>query len=828
VTPLILDVDTGIDDALAILYAAASLEAELVACTCLSGNADLVDTERNTRAVLELAGRADVEAAGRPVPFLRALEITPETHGPHGIGTPSCRRRPPRPRPLRARPDRREARRRPREVTLVTLGPLTNLAIALLGEPALPRLLRRWVCMGGAYRVAGNTTPVSEWNIHLRPGGGADRARRMAVAVDADPAVARALLLGLDVTERARSPPTTGRAGPRGGQPARRHARSGQPPPRAPVRGEQPGDPVPGRRAALYFEFHARYDGYGAVVHDPLVVAAALIALLTTEAVAVDVDASAARATADDRRLAEADRTHAERGRRGRGRRGRVRAAAGREGGRAGRVSGLARASRGARTVRSGRPARLAPPACRRGAISRVTARPDPDRRPEPSPACHPDAHDGAYLRDLATRMHPESARRGFWPPQEHHDERRTGVRTGGAAGGGRNGRRQRSRPELDGPPRGGAAGGTGGGSERPGWTAARGRGGGRNGRGSGVGPSTAAPRPGRRAERRRRSGRSADQSGGRSDDDGGVRRSSMRILLAIDGSVSSDRAAQLVCSLPLPPDSLVRIVAARPAHTDVLSMAWTSPGHNGDRLESDADADARHRREAIERYQRILERPGLKVEGFVVRGRAASAIVDEASAMSADLVVLGSRGHGTIATMLLGSTASEVVDHAPCPVLVARGNHLARSRSPTTARRRPAPPRTCHPLGIFEGRPISVVTVAETAMPVAAGFVPGLYDEVLASYSRSVDEAREDVRAESTTTAGRLAATGLDAFPVVLEGDAAAELVRFVTERGTGTIVMGTRGHTGIARLLLGSVARNVLLHAPCSVLIVRAPKGA
>ena len=55
--------------------------------TCLSGNAALADTERNTRAVLELAGRPDVEvAAGRPTPLLRSLEITPETHGPHGIG----------------------------------------------------------------------------------------------------------------------------------------------------------------------------------------------------------------------------------------------------------------------------------------------------------------------------------------------------------------------------------------------------------------------------------------------------------------------------------------------------------------------------------------------------------------------------------------------------------------------------------------------------------------------------------------------------------------------------------------------------------------------
>ena len=107
-----------------------------------------------------------------------ALEITPETHGPRGLGYAEL----PEPTaPLSARfgPDLivEEARRRPGEITLVTLGPLTNLAIAVLSEPALPRLLRRWVCMGGAFRVPGNTTPVSEWNVHCDP-----EAARIALA----------------------------------------------------------------------------------------------------------------------------------------------------------------------------------------------------------------------------------------------------------------------------------------------------------------------------------------------------------------------------------------------------------------------------------------------------------------------------------------------------------------------------------------------------------------------------------------------------------------------------------------------------------------------
>src|SRR4051812_7766602 len=170
-TPLILDVDTGIDDALALLYVAASPDAELVAVTCVGGNVDAHQVERNTRSVLELAGRTDVEVAlGRDHPLVRPIETTPETHGPQGLGHAEL---PPPSRPLSERHGADlivdEARRRPGEITLVTLGPLTNLAVALEREPALPRLLRRWVLMGGAYRHPGNTAPTTEWNIHCDP-----------------------------------------------------------------------------------------------------------------------------------------------------------------------------------------------------------------------------------------------------------------------------------------------------------------------------------------------------------------------------------------------------------------------------------------------------------------------------------------------------------------------------------------------------------------------------------------------------------------------------------------------------------------------------------
>src|SRR4029077_15495591 len=197
-TPLILDVDTGIDDSLALLYAVASPEAELIAITCVGGNVDARQVERNTRSVLELAGRGDLEVAlGREQPLVRPVETTPETHGPQGLGYAEL---PPAARPLSDRHAvdvwLEHVRARPGEITLVTCGPLTNLARALEREPEFPRLLRRGGVMGGAYRGPATTAPTTEWNIHCDP-------EAAKIAFDA-PWPDRPIALGLDVTEKAK------------------------------------------------------------------------------------------------------------------------------------------------------------------------------------------------------------------------------------------------------------------------------------------------------------------------------------------------------------------------------------------------------------------------------------------------------------------------------------------------------------------------------------------------------------------------------------------------------------------------------------------------
>jgi purine nucleosidase len=313
-TSLILDVDTGIDDSLALLYALGSPEADIAAITCVSGNVEARQVATNTLAVLELAGRTDIEVAvGREVPLERPLETTPETHGPRGIGYAQL------PAPSRAVSARHgvdvlveTARARPREITLVTLGPLTNLAVALEREPALPRLLRRHVLMGGAFGASGNTTPTTEWNLHCDPEAARIAFRAWGEAIAADHTIPRPLALGLDVTEGARIGPdhVVALAHRAGSTPDETLAPTSDDPlaPRMSV-ASNPVIRFVADALRWYYEFHERYDGfYGAFIHDPLAVAAALDPnLLTTEALYVDVETRGELTTgmtvADRRRL---------------------------------------------------------------------------------------------------------------------------------------------------------------------------------------------------------------------------------------------------------------------------------------------------------------------------------------------------------------------------------------------------------------------------------------------------------------------------------------------------------------------------------------------
>ena len=106
-----------------------------------------------------------------------------------------------------------------------------------------------------------------------------------------------------------------------------------------------------------------------------------------------------------------------------------------------------------------------------------------------------------------------------------------------------------------------------------------------------------------------------------------------MRILLAVDGSVSSDHATALVSTLALPAGSTIRVVAAQQPYSDALAMSWAAMGDAGANLETEEEQDARLLKEAVGRAESALARPDVTVEGFLLHGRPGSVICDEAGA---------------------------------------------------------------------------------------------------------------------------------------------------------------------------------------------------
>lgn len=293
-----------------------------------------------------------------------------------------------------------------------------------------------------------------------------------------------------------------------------------------------------------------------------------------------------------------------------------------------------------------------------------------------------------------------------------------------------------------------------------------------------------------------------------------------MKILLALDGSESSTVARDLVANLKWPRGTVVHLLSAYTEPVDWTAgfgstMSWV--GDVEDALRDELNE------QLAEAAVPLTER-GLTVERHVRSGRAADVIVDAARELGADLIVTGSRGRGALTSMLLGSVANEVASAAPVPVLVARGDRVSRllvatDGSPSAERI----PQLLADWGVFEGLPVDVIAVAVPDSP-AYEMLVSLYtlgDERLERQRRELQQAAGD---DADEMARRLTDLGMPATPHVRSGDAAKEIVSAAEDRAADLVVTGSRGLSGLERLVLGSVARNVLVQAGRSVLIARA----
>jgi len=168
---IIIDTDPGIDDALAIQLALASPELSLEGLSIVHGNCSLEQATVNGLSILELANASHIPLAkGCELPLVQPSLLAPETHGNTGLGYAKL----PEPRSKPAVQHGcdfliEKVISNPGEITLVAIGPLTNVAMAIRKEPRFAKSLKELVIMGGAIRHEGNTTALGEFNVYVDP-----------------------------------------------------------------------------------------------------------------------------------------------------------------------------------------------------------------------------------------------------------------------------------------------------------------------------------------------------------------------------------------------------------------------------------------------------------------------------------------------------------------------------------------------------------------------------------------------------------------------------------------------------------------------------------
>ena len=297
------------------------------------------------------------------------------------------------------------------------------------------------------------------------------------------------------------------------------------------------------------------------------------------------------------------------------------------------------------------------------------------------------------------------------------------------------------------------------------------------------------------------------------------------KILLATDGSESSEIAARTTLDLSKSLDSEVHVIYV--AHEHPYLHAYYELRHQED-AERFRDEDQRMLEESV---NQIREAGGTIAESYLRVGDAANEIVELAEELGVGLVVIGSRGHGRIRRALMGTVSTSVLRHAHCSALVVRGYGTEQQRGYLLGKILVA---------IDGSEEASSAAKAATEVAKATGselhviyaiqeerYRPHLGPEMWEGWEEGFEHAKRSARSWVEDQAERMRGEGAKAVKShLLLGQPDAAIVWLAEELGAGLVVLGSRGLGGIRRTLIGSVSDSVVRHAHCPVMVVRLEK--
>ncbi len=294
-----------------------------------------------------------------------------------------------------------------------------------------------------------------------------------------------------------------------------------------------------------------------------------------------------------------------------------------------------------------------------------------------------------------------------------------------------------------------------------------------------------------------------------------------MRVLLAYDGSAGAMEAVALAESIPWPSDSLLRVINV----IEPIAMSVSGPWDRGTALTPELDAAiTTYAQEAMREVVKRLALPASPPKalygaaGPPARSSTPRVTFTQTWSSSARGAMEPSRRWSS------GQCPARLSTTASWPVLVARNATLsqvvfATDGSPSAQ----AAEAMLAQWTIFAGSSIRVVSVADVVVPWTSGIAPTMYAQVLDAYAADLRQAKLDHERLAAESAARLREAGRVVQAEMRAGDAAGEIIAVAEQQGSDLIVLGSRGRTGLTRVLLGSVARNVLSGSTASVLIVR-----